>query len=172
MFKTNLLLILANICSFLLISNNALCMVRIGTETQDNGDGTLSLVYVYEYPYDTNKMTYEEFMETDAGKNYDGPDIRFSSMLQNTKISNSLEKIVYETSPQQVKNIIQDLQDMERSKNYYPIASMLQGPDGSGKSEMIRSIAKRTGRKLVFVNAASIGTMYRDSEIINLKENL
>jgi len=75
-------------------------------------------------------------------------------------------------SPQHIKEFVNDCLDMKKFRDYYSRMLILHGPTGNGKSETIRMIAKRTNRKLVFVNAALLGNSYRDSEIINVKETV
>jgi len=142
---------------------------KVGEITVEGSNGFLKKVLVHEYPYDTNKMTYEEFMQTFAGKYYRGPAIRDEFMYGDTWISDNLAKIVHKVSPQGIKDLIKECKKMEESWNYYPKIVVLHGQVGSGKTEMMRLVAKRTNRKIFMTNLL-IATGYRDSEKINLKE--
>jgi len=125
---------------------------------------------VLEYPYDTNKMTYEKFVETEAGKNYKGAGLRNPFMFNKTDILDDLTKIVYKVSPQAIQDLIAECKNMRKSGEYYSKIIVLHGPVGSGKTEMIKLVAKAANRNLSFINSACIGTMYKDSEQINLHE--
>ena len=48
----------------------------------------------------------------------------------------------------------------------------LVGKTGTGKTEMIRMIAKHMNKKLVIINAWATGNSYEDSDFINLKESI
>lgn len=141
--------------------------------------GTNRYVKAFLYPFDTEKMTIEEFSKTDDYREYmalGAPDLKPSKlfMLKNPEFPKKLEDSVYTVCPEEVKSVINRCKRIDSgeiiNQGYLRNIVILHGTCGTGKSEFVPLIARKTNRKLVFINSGFLGNFYSDSERVNLKE--
>jgi SpoVK/Ycf46/Vps4 family AAA+-type ATPase len=100
-------------------------------------------------------------------------------MLQDPEMPENFKKFIYkELCPQSLKDLIighKRLGQKTLSNNFarhLPRVVVLHGPNGTGKSTLGVLIAKKLNYKLIFINSGFLGTMYKQSEEVNLSEEI
>jgi adenylate kinase family enzyme len=100
-------------------------------------------------------------------------------MLQEPKMSDNFKQFVYkELCPEPLKDLIKGHKKLGQEAfnnmlaKHLPRVVVLYGPNGTGKSTLGILIAKKLDYKLVFINSGFLGTMYRQSEEVNLSEEI
>jgi len=110
-----------------------------------------------------------------------------SMRQEDTQMSKSLARSIRQSCPEAVKNVIRRYKrameaikkNPEKAKKHLsayfrrcPKLVILYGPNGTGKTEIARFIAKEIGRELYFLNAGFLGTTYQNSESENLRKQV
>lgn len=103
---------------------------------------------------------------------------------EDNEMSESLQNSIYKSAPSGVKGLMDifkialekaKLYPTEKAKDhvdYLPQIFILHGPSGTGKSDIARLFAKKTGRRIFFVNCGLLGTSMQYSESENLKNEI
>lgn len=113
---------------------------------------------------------WEEFQEI-----YKTP-VKSRLMLQEPELPKELKKIASSMCPPRIKEFIKAYKRVgpeafsKKFTKLLPRVTILHGPNGTGKSTLGMLIAKKLKAKLVFINSGFLGTMYRNSEEVNLSE--
>jgi len=142
------------------------------------GENSCALARAFLYPFDTDTMTLEEFSQTDAYHQYmalgaPDPKIEKSSLVKEPEFPKKLEDSAYAVCPPEVKAVIdryEHIDGVEIEQDHLQNIVILHGECGTGKSEFVPLIARRTNRELTFILSAFLGNVYVDSETVNLKE--
>jgi len=100
---------------------------------------------------------------------------------EDIEMSESLQNSIYKAAPGTIRYLIESYKkatkenSTEKTKSqvdHLPQIFILHGPSGTGKSDIARVFAKKTGRKIFFVNCGLLGTSMQYSESENLKNEI
>lgn len=81
-----------------------------------------------------------------------------------------LENAVSLSAPKTIKDYIKVYTQAEAFRHILPQIMVLHGPNGTGKSTIPYMIARQTERKIVFIRSGFLGTSFKNSEIMALKD--
>lgn len=126
------------------------------------------------YPFDTEKMTVEEFSQTQEYRDFmalGAPDMKSNGLFEtNIDLPKDLEESIYQVCPDDIKILIDKYKGRIVKSKRLPNIVILHGDSGTGKSELISLISKKTDRDLTLISSPLLENSYIDSQRINLRE--
>jgi len=173
--------IVSYICLFSLFSNNVYSMfsekstlkeevIEIIEKEATNEENTQKINF--------DDMLLNKFPLTGIDEIYQTP-TKSKLMLQEPEMPEDFKKFVYkELCPEPLKELIRGYKKLgadafsPQFANTLPKVVLLYGPNGTGKSTLGVLISKKLNIKLIFINSGFLGTMYRQSEEVNLSETI
>lgn len=129
-------------------------------------------------PINLDDILLKKFPLTGIDETYQTP-TKSRLMLQEPEMSEDFKKFVYkELCPEPLKELIRGYKKLgtdafsPQFANTLPRVVVLHGPNGTGKSTLGVLVAKKLNYKLIFINSGFLGTMYKQSEEVNLSEEI
>jgi len=104
--------------------------------------------------------------------------VKSKLMLQDAQLSKELKKISSRMCPPRIKEFIKAYKKLgpkafnKKFAKLLPRVTILHGPNGTGKSTLGVLIAKKLNVKLLFINSGFLGSIYKNSEEVNLNEEI